>query len=253
MRKILSILLIALIVGTAFAHQNSKHPQYDQCKAKCHHHLKGFKCPKDETYIMKKIFRAFGGYDGKEDHTVWHACFKRGEVCPFIKKQYTKSPKYPKAVTCADGYIKELRLPNKGLPGTLHPYIGCLKYLKVLDLSNNDLKGPIPSTLGLLTDSLQELNLSGNRFSCHIPKKLCNLKHIQYMDLSDNKLSGKVPQCLRKLPNLKAPVKLGCNNLQGVHKMWRCNKDCPKAEFEGCQKNCGVHKFHDKSPFHKFF
>uniref|UniRef100_A0A2N9FNL7 Leucine-rich repeat-containing N-terminal plant-type domain-containing protein n=1 Tax=Fagus sylvatica TaxID=28930 RepID=A0A2N9FNL7_FAGSY len=64
-----------------------------------------------------------------------------------------------------------------------------------IDVSNNNLDGPIPKELGELK-SLLVLNLSHNAFIGHIPQSLGNLTMLESLDLSSNKLTGEIPSQL---------------------------------------------------------
>ncbi|MBA0784603.1 hypothetical protein Gotri_006716, partial [Gossypium trilobum] len=79
---------------------------------------------------------------------------------------------------------------------------GNLKSLQQLDLSNNQILGPIPSTLGNLTN-LKMLNLSKNQISGPIPSTLGKLTNIKQLDLSFNQITGAIPPTLGSLTNLK--------------------------------------------------
>ncbi|KAL9270016.1 Receptor-like protein, partial [Drosera capensis] len=83
----------------------------------------------------------------------------------------------------------------------------------LLDLSDNRLSGPIPTSLG---DSqiLKSLNLSHNRLSSYIPSSLGNLESLEVLDLSHNALSGVIPWTLAKLQQLNT-IDLSNNQLVG--------------------------------------
>ena len=90
---------------------------------------------------------------------------------------------------------------------------GNLANLQVLDISFNDLSGPIPSELGELTN-LRELNLSDNHLSGPIPSELGELTNLQELNISSNSLSGPIPLGLGNLPNLKY-LNLGYTAISG--------------------------------------
>ena len=72
--------------------------------------------------------------------------------------------------------------------GTIPSEIGNLRNLINLDLSANNLTGPVPSTLGRLTSST--------------PNELARLTQLRHLDLSSNKLLGKIPPEIEHLRNL---------------------------------------------------
>ncbi|XP_021802527.1 putative receptor-like protein kinase At3g47110 [Prunus avium] len=88
--------------------------------------------------------------------------------------------------------VTKVDLSNNNLSGILPRTIGGLRDLVNLSLANNNLEGPIPSSFdGLL--SLQLLDLSINNLSGVIPKSLEALSLLKYMDLSFNRLQGEIP------------------------------------------------------------
>ena len=71
----------------------------------------------------------------------------------------------------------------------------------LLDLSNNQLSGQIPTSLGALK-ALKLLNISGNKLSGKIPSSFGDLENIETLDLSHNKFFGSIPPTLTKLQQL---------------------------------------------------
>ncbi|RVX12758.1 Receptor-like protein 12 [Vitis vinifera] len=76
-----------------------------------------------------------------------------------------------------------------------------LNMYTLLDLSNNQLSGQIPASLGALK-ALKLLNISRNKLSGKIPTSFGDLENIESLDLSHNKLSGSIPLTLTKLQQL---------------------------------------------------
>ncbi|KAG9448083.1 hypothetical protein H6P81_014211 [Aristolochia fimbriata] len=64
--------------------------------------------------------------------------------------------------------------------------------LAQLNLSNNRLSGPLPSSIGNFS-SLQMLLLGGNQFTGELPWELGELKHVWKLDMSENNFSGRIP------------------------------------------------------------
>jgi len=81
------------------------------------------------------------------------------------------------------------------------------------DLSNNNLTGEIPTSIGSLS-SLRSLNLSGNHLGGSIPKSLSNISTLEVLDLAKNNLSGPIPQELSQLHWLHK-VDVSSNSLCG--------------------------------------
>ncbi|KAJ0742379.1 putative non-specific serine/threonine protein kinase [Helianthus annuus] len=138
--------------------------------------------------------------------------------------------------------LLELRLKNCNinetyLSHTLHNF-STLPNIHHLDLSSNELRGPIPTFHGKLTklylsgklrllqvldlsgnkylsgnkltghipsfpEKLIELDLSGNYLNGSIPESLGNLRLLQVLSLSGNKLTGPIPTLTMKLTELR--------------------------------------------------
>ncbi|KAL2967340.1 hypothetical protein AAZX31_16G170600 [Glycine max] len=97
--------------------------------------------------------------------------------------------------------LVELDLSNNQLEGTIPTSLGNLTCLVELDLSANQLEGTIPTSLGNLT-SLVKLQLSRNQLEGTIPTSLGNLTSLVRLDLSYNQLEGTIPTSLANLCNL---------------------------------------------------
>ena len=82
-----------------------------------------------------------------------------------------------------------------------------------LDLSGNELTGPVPAALGDL-ELLQILNLGGNALTGPIADELGRLENLKQLDLRNNALTGPVPVGLGRLTNLSS-LSLWGNELTG--------------------------------------
>merc|ERR1711957_162598 len=86
--------------------------------------------------------------------------------------------------------VIELLLTNNGLSGTLSD-LARLTSLSVLDLSDNEINGKIPSTIGNLTQ-LTHLKLNYNAFIDTIPTEMATLKKLELLHLHGNRIKGNI-------------------------------------------------------------
>ena len=105
--------------------------------------------------------------------------------------------------TDADGRGTVLSLGGNGLTGPIPASLGSLTNLRHLDLSWNDLGGSIPGELGRLA-SLEDLYLHVNGLTGPIPASLGSLANLRSLYVTWNDLSGLVPAALGRLENLEA-------------------------------------------------
>ncbi|CAI0430795.1 unnamed protein product [Linum tenue] len=90
------------------------------------------------------------------------------------------------------GLYTLLDLSNNQLSGEIPNSLGNLRSLKVLNLSHHSLSGPIPASFGNIKE-LESLDLSHNNLSGDIPESMGTLLQITNLQLSDNNLSGRIP------------------------------------------------------------
>ena len=113
-----------------------------------------------------------------------------------------------------DMFIRDLRLTDEGLSGTIPASFGRLKDLRRLELDQNDLTGSIPAELGDMTN-LDQLYLQDNRLSGGMPEELANLTYLSYLHLQENRLTGSIPAKLGELNGL-VELLLDDNRLTGA-------------------------------------
>ncbi|KAJ6996671.1 inactive receptor kinase [Populus alba x Populus x berolinensis] len=117
--------------------------------------------------------------------------------------------------------LRKLNLRNNSLKGNL-PQLWDISTLSSVDLSLNQLNGPIPGSF-FTSLTLTNLNLSGNQFSGPIPVQgsgagellvLPSYPLMESLDVSQNSLSGPLPSGIGNFANLKS-LNLSGNNLTG--------------------------------------
>ncbi|KAL0009971.1 hypothetical protein SO802_005079 [Lithocarpus litseifolius] len=107
-------------------------------------------------------------------------------------------------------YLENLMLVPKGSELEYEENLG---FVKIIDLSSNNLSGSIPSEISVLSE-LCFLNLSQNQLIGKIPEKIGIMKKLESIDLSQNHLSGEIPLSLSSLTFL-SHLNLSYNNLSG--------------------------------------
>uniref|UniRef100_A0A2K1Y727 Uncharacterized protein n=1 Tax=Populus trichocarpa TaxID=3694 RepID=A0A2K1Y727_POPTR len=111
--------------------------------------------------------------------------------------------------------LENLGLSSNQLVGTIPSQIST-RSLTLFNLGNNDLHGPIPSSI-FKQENLEALVLASNsKLTGEISSSICKLKFLRLLDLSNNSLSGFIPQCLGNFSNSLSILNLGMNNLQGT-------------------------------------
>ena len=119
-------------------------------------------------------------------------------------------------ITCSDddhGAVRVISLSSNQLSGPIPPSLGNMTNLGFLHLNDNALTGSIPPSLGNLT-SLKELEITFNGLTGSIPATLGNLSQLRLLWLSNNNLSGSIPAALAGAGGLEA-IQLKGNALTG--------------------------------------
>ncbi|KAF2284697.1 hypothetical protein GH714_029355 [Hevea brasiliensis] len=89
--------------------------------------------------------------------------------------------------------VLNLRLSDMGLKGRFPVGIQNCTSITGVDLSSNDLVGPIPDNISAIIPFVTSLDLSSNNFSGGIPKALANCSYLNILKLDHNRLSGQIP------------------------------------------------------------
>lgn len=117
-------------------------------------------------------------------------------------------------VTVEDGHVTKLKLPENNLEGPIPSSIGNLQHLIEIDFDENNLSGSIPAEFGGLIN-LKVLRLYENKLSGPIPPEFGSLVSLSFCDLGRNNLSGAIPPEIGQLSNLTS-LTLSVNDLSGA-------------------------------------
>ncbi|XP_022751251.1 probable inactive receptor kinase At5g67200 [Durio zibethinus] len=119
-----------------------------------------------------------------------------------------------RGVKCAQGRVISYIIQNSGLRGIFPANsLTRLDQLRLLNLHNNSLYGPIPDFSSLY--NLKSLFLDRNNFSGTFPPSILFLRRITSLDLSYNDLTGPIPANLTSLDRLNI-LRLEWNQFNGT-------------------------------------
>ncbi|XP_074269827.1 receptor-like protein 51 [Silene latifolia] len=110
--------------------------------------------------------------------------------------------------------ISYIDLSYNQLKGKIPSSITELVNLIYIDLSGNMLTGEMPNSIGDLI-GLRNLSLATNSLSGSIPDSVSSMPELEHIDLSSNQFNGTIPKFLNELKGLKY-LNLERNNFQGV-------------------------------------
>ncbi|KAK9706819.1 hypothetical protein RND81_07G153800 [Saponaria officinalis] len=110
--------------------------------------------------------------------------------------------------------LTQVDLSYNELKGKIPSSMTELENLVSLDLSSNQLTGELPDSIGDLI-GLKNLSLSSNSFSGSIPESMASMPELVHIDLSSNQFNGTIPSFVQKLKGLKY-LNLEKNNFQGI-------------------------------------
>ncbi|KAL6214237.1 hypothetical protein ACLB2K_013675 [Fragaria x ananassa] len=99
--------------------------------------------------------------------------------------------------------VLNIKLADLGLKGQFPRGVVNCTSLTGLDLSRNNLSGPIPEDIHQLISYITSFDLSSNSFSGTIPRNISDCTHLNVLKLDNNKLTGQIPQELAQLSRLK--------------------------------------------------
>ena len=142
--------------------------------------------PQSDYEVLAALYGATGGPTWT-DSTNWKTDAPLGE--------------WYGVTTGAGRRVTKLDLHENALAGPIPESLGSLSNLQVLNLGGNELTAPIPEALGRLSN-LASLSLSNNELTGPIPEVLVNLSDLQLLNLGTNALTGPIPEALGRLSNL---------------------------------------------------
>ncbi|GMQ06323.1 hypothetical protein CsSME_00050957 [Camellia sinensis var. sinensis] len=117
-------------------------------------------------------------------------------------------------ITCTNGSVTGLSLPNKTIAVTIPQFICDLKNLTVIDFQYNYIPGPFPTVL-YNCSKLKHLDLSQNFFVGRIPGDVDQLStRLRVLNLNGNNFTGDIPLAIGRFHELRV-LRLFQNELNG--------------------------------------
>ncbi|MCH81089.1 LRR receptor-like serine/threonine-protein kinase FLS2-like [Trifolium medium] len=117
------------------------------------------------------------------------------------------------AMSCSNRSLKFLYLSQNQLTGKLPNSLGKFNHLFGLDLSDSGISGPIPTSIGNLSN-LGSLNLEGNMMNGTIPESIGQLTNLYSLNLLENYWEGEIPEFWMGMKSLYT-IDLSNNRLAG--------------------------------------
>ncbi|KAH9687681.1 Receptor-like protein 1 [Citrus sinensis] len=110
-------------------------------------------------------------------------------------------------------------ISTNALHGSIPSSFGKMNFLRILDLSSNQLTGEIPERLAIGCVNLEFLALSNNNLKGHMFCRNFNLANLIWLQLEDNHFIREIPQSLYKCSSLEG-LYLNNNSLSGKVPRW---------------------------------
>ncbi|KAL3650794.1 hypothetical protein CASFOL_007197 [Castilleja foliolosa] len=158
--------------------------------------------------------QALANWNSSLPHCKWNGitCFNSSHVSKIDLPGKNLSGIIPQSLFNSCFSLTYLNLSNNNLTGPI-PTPHHLPSLETLDLSNNMLTGEIPPNIGLLS-GLKFLDFGGNALTGAIPGSVTNMTSLEFFTLASNQLTGEIPGGIGLMKRLKW-VYFGYNNLSG--------------------------------------
>ncbi|QCD92535.1 inactive LRR receptor-like serine/threonine-protein kinase BIR2 [Vigna unguiculata] len=124
--------------------------------------------------------------------TCWNQ--RENRVLSLDFQDFKLSGRIPEALKYCGKSLQRLNLASNSFSSEIpHEICKWMPFLVSLDLSGNQLSGPIPPTL-VNCSYLNELMLSDNQLSGSIPFELGSLSRLKKFSVANNRLSGTIPE-----------------------------------------------------------
>jgi hypothetical protein len=110
--------------------------------------------------------------------------------------------------------VAYLNLSNNNLTGYIPSSIGNLTWAGCIYLNNNNLTGNIPKTIGRLIH-ISDLEAYNNQLSGNLTDSICKLINLNAINISFNNFIGRIPDSLNQLPHLNC-LYIHYNQFEGL-------------------------------------
>mmetsp|Transcript_45087 Transcript_45087/g.54182 ORF Transcript_45087/g.54182 Transcript_45087/m.54182 type:complete len:759 (+) Transcript_45087:97-2373(+) len=161
-----------------------------------------------QHYVIVLLYYTLGG-------STWDFTanfFITGEECNWN----IQSVFYVGGVFCKNGAVTSLYLPSNNVKGKIPTEIGLLSSMKLLRLNSNDLSGEIPSELSKLTN-LVDLQLNHNALTGSIPTLFNEFwTSLEILNFANNLLTGTIPSDITALHKSLVILALDDNFFEGT-------------------------------------
>eukprot|EP00252_Welwitschia_mirabilis_P024635 TRINITY_DN7365_c0_g1_i1.p1 TRINITY_DN7365_c0_g1~~TRINITY_DN7365_c0_g1_i1.p1 ORF type:complete len:624 (-),score=99.10 TRINITY_DN7365_c0_g1_i1:368-2239(-) len=136
-----------------------------------------------------------------------------------------------------DDKVLSLKLPGLNLNGHFPDGLKYCGSMTSLDLSSNNLSGPIPKDLCKWLPFLVVIDLSDNQFTGNIPPEIYNCTYLNTLHLGGNRLTGNVPWEFALLNRL-SDLDVSNNELSGQIPV-DLGKKFSESSFDNNPRLCG--------------
>ncbi|KAL6271055.1 hypothetical protein ACE6H2_027966 [Prunus campanulata] len=134
--------------------------------------------------------------------------------------------------------VLNIKLSDLGLKGSFPRGVANCTSLTGLDLSSNQLNGPLPTDIGKIISFITTLDLSSNSFTGPIPTNLSNCTYLNVLKLDNNKFSGSIPLQLGQLGRIKS-FSVANNQLTGQVPIFSNNASFGPESYANNTGLCG--------------